>query len=98
MPGTFNAAHLSVYPGATGVTVTLTGSGTTWVSSAPTFTLSGGTGASITGQVITDDTHATVMLSAGSALGLLTLTDPSSSSTATVQVKPRARWVPPRRR
>lgn len=71
---------------STGNVVTLTGVGTTWLSSAPTFQLSGGTGASITAQSIISDTSATITVSAGSAVATLTITDPSTGGTDTIDV------------
>lgn len=69
--------------------VTLIGSGTSWISGTPCvpiFTLSGGTGASIVSQTVTDSTHATITINAGSANGTLVITDPSTNSTAPITV------------
>lgn len=68
------------------VSVTITGVGTNWLTSNPTFTVSGGTGASITSRTINSDTSATITLSVGSASGTLTITDPSSNNTASFLV------------
>ncbi|MEO6810622.1 MAG: hypothetical protein ABI353_16015 [Isosphaeraceae bacterium] len=100
MPDLF-AAHLPLAPGNTGSTVRLTSPGATWTPGSPgspTFTLAGGTGASILTQQIDDATHATLTVACGTAPGLLTIGDPSTSSTATIQIKPRLRWSPPRNR
>ena len=75
--------------GSTGAVVTLTGTGTAWTSGtpgAPAFTLSGGTGASITSQSVTDATHASITVSAGSTSGTLTVTDPTTGATAQISV------------
>jgi hypothetical protein len=69
-------------------TLTLTGTGTGWKAAtpgAPTFSVSGGTGASVSGQVIAGYNAATLTLNPGSAAGTLTITDPSGG-TATVTV------------
>lgn len=71
---------------STGNTVVVTGTGTTWSTSAPTFSLTGGAGASISAQTIDSDTQATLSLSAGSLAGALVVHDPSSSSTASLSV------------
>ena len=52
----------------------------------PTFTMSGGTGGSRTSQTITSTTQATIMVNAGSALGTLTITDPSTGRTTNISV------------
>lgn len=86
---TFNLSPTSIYKASTGNTITLTGTGTAWSAGTPgtpTFTLSGGTGASITAQVVASATSATITVSAGSATGTLTITDPSTSLTATITV------------
>ncbi len=77
-------AHLS-----TTITVVVNGVGTAWTPGTPgtpTFTLSGGTGASISGQVVNSATKATLTIVTGTGLGLLTITDPSTGSTATIDV------------
>lgn len=71
---------------STGNVIALTGTNTLWATDSPTFSLSGGTGASITAQNITTETAATVTISAGSATGTLTITDPSTGATTTVTV------------
>ena len=79
----------TVIQNSTNNSVTITGTNTSWTSGtpgSPTFTVSGGTGASITAQTITSATSATLTLSAGSALGALTITDPSTSTTASITV------------
>ncbi len=84
-----NAFPTTVNMNITGNVITLSGTGTSWTAGTPgtpTFTLSGGTGASITSQTITDATHATITLNAGSATGALTITDPSTSATTSVTV------------
>ena len=83
------ASPSTIVKSTTGNVITLTGTGTSWTAGtpgSPTFTLSGGTGASITAQSVVSSTSATVTLTAGSATGALTITDPSTSATATVTV------------
>lgn len=56
-----------------------------WVSGTTTFTGSGLAGTTITGQSITDTTHATVDVATGSTAGTLTITDQNGNRGA-VQV------------
>jgi hypothetical protein len=68
-------------------TVTLTGAGTNWLTSHPVFTLSGGTGASITNVVYQSDTQAQAILNSGTQPGVsLMIGDPTTGATATVTV------------
>jgi hypothetical protein len=93
--------HMPIYPTSGHFTANLIGTGTAWTSGtpgAPTFTLAGGTGASIVSQTVVDASHAVLVLAGGTALGLLTITDPSTSTTATIHVKERLRWFPMRHR
>lgn len=53
---------------------------------SPIFVLTGGTGASITTQTVTDATHVTLTISAGSADATLTITDPDTGATALLTV------------
>ncbi len=72
-------------------TVTATGTNTLWSSeSASTlFSVSGGTGASISGTPsVTSNTAATFSLVDGSAAGTLTITDAPTTDTATFSVTP----------
>jgi hypothetical protein len=83
------ASPTSITQNSTGNTIAITGTNTTWsggTPGTPTFTLSGGTGASITAQSVADATHATLTLAAGSSPGTLAITDPSSGATTTVAV------------
>jgi hypothetical protein len=86
----FSAAPSRIDVGSTGNVITLTGNYTLWQTDSPTFTLSGGSGASITGQSIIDQTTATITVTAGSAGGALIITDPHPPSTgATVAISVR---------
>jgi hypothetical protein len=89
---------LSPSSGASGGSgsVTATGVNTVWTqeTAASLFTLSGGTGASISSINVTTDTAATFTLNRGSATATLTVDDASSSaagSSAAFQVDP---WDP----
>jgi hypothetical protein len=83
---------LSPSSGSTGAsqTVDVTGTDTAWLSETASglFTVSGGTGASITGGsiVVADDTHAHFTLVNGSAAATLTVTETVSGATATFTV------------
>lgn len=65
--------------GATGVVLTANGSGTTW-SGTPFSISSGGCGASITAQSVTNTTTASITLTAGTCTGVITLSDGSTTT------------------
>lgn len=75
----------------TTATVNVLGIGTAF-SGSP-FTLSGGSGASIVSQNVTDSTHATLSINAGTASGNLTLTDTGSGSTVVIPVAQYSRTL-----
>ncbi len=78
--GTFTLDRTFDYAdGQTGHVVTLTGSGTSWLTSTPVFSVSGPTGVSKTAQSIISDTSATVTITYGTTAGAVTITDPVSS-------------------
>jgi hypothetical protein len=81
---TSQVPSVSVTPDAfdTGVAGTLTfaGTATAWRTGAPTFTVSGGTGASIGSPTFTAVDAATATLTPGSAAGTLTITDPTGGT------------------
>lgn len=81
---TMSASPSSVIVSSTGNSLIVTGVSTSF-SGSP-FTLSGGTGASITSQSVAYGTSATVVINAGSALGTLTLTDTGSGATCAITV------------
>jgi hypothetical protein len=86
---TITLGTLTIVAGETGVSVSVTGANTSWSAGTPgtpTFGLTGGTGASITAQVVNSGTSATLTVTAGSAAGTLTVTDPSTGATATITV------------
>lgn len=86
---TFTLSPSYILKGSTGNLITLTGTNTTWsvgTPGSPTFSLSGGTSASITVQTVTSSSAATLTVSAGSATGTLAITDPSSGTTANITV------------
>lgn len=67
------------------VAMTATGAGTSWVNGTTTFSVSGGSGASISGLSINNSTQvASFTLNTGTQAGLLTITDSSDSLSATV--------------
>jgi lysophospholipase L1-like esterase len=73
----------------TGNSVLITGTNTAWTAGtpgSPAFTLSGGSGASITAQAVTSSSSATLTITAGSSTGTLTITDPSTGATTNVSV------------
>ena len=85
-------ASLLVSPLKTGLNqvgrvLNLTGFGTAWTSTNPTFTMTGGpSGSSITGQSILNDTTATITITTGSVAGVATITDPSTTATFNIRL------------
>ena len=79
---------ISPTSGNTGTTptITATGTNTLWTheTASTLFTLSGGTGASISLTSVTSDTAATFTLTVGSAPGTLTITDAPTGDTASL--------------
>lgn len=74
----------------TTITVGLIGTGTAWTPGTPgtpVFTLTGGTGASITSQTVNTATTATLTINTGTALGNLTITDPSTNATQLLTIE-----------
>jgi hypothetical protein len=81
---TLSASPSTFVPQTDGNVITLTGVGTSWTSTNPTFTLAAtGYGVSITGQAIISDTSVTITVNAGS-VGVITITDPSTGDTCTL--------------
>lgn len=76
----------------TPATVTATGSGTAWTSST-VFSVTGGTGASISANNNVSATSQTFTLNPGSATGTLTISNNTDSATATVTVSPPSALV-----
>jgi hypothetical protein len=64
-------------------TVTWTGGGTFWTSSAPTFTPTGVAGVSVGSVTVTSDTSASATVTTGPTGGTITWTDSTTSATAT---------------
>jgi len=81
-----NAQTLSLAPGAIATsnttTVTFSGGGTLWLSSAPTFTPSGVTGVSCGSITVQSNTLATAPVTTGVSTGNVTWTDSTTSATA----------------
>lgn len=87
---TMTASPATVVESQSGVTISLTGTNTSWTAGtpgSPTFTASAGT---ITDQSVQSATAATLTYTAPATAGNVTITDPSSSATATVAVDPAA--------
>lgn len=89
---TVGAGALAISPTSgntsTTPTLSLTGTNTVWTqeTAAGLFSVSGGTGSSIATPTITTDTAGTAVLTVGSTSGNLTVTDNSTSATATFSV------------
>lgn len=84
-----SASPSSIIQNTNGNTVTITGTNTSWTAGTPgtpTFTLTGGTGASIISQTIISNTSATLTINAGSATGTLTINDPNNNVTTNIIV------------
>lgn len=73
--------------GAGPTEVILEGYITDWVSEPPVIELTGGVEAEITEQEVLSTTELRLLLDPGTAGGLLTLTDPTTSATCTVDVE-----------
>jgi hypothetical protein len=87
--GSLAASPTTALEGSTGNVVTLTCVGCTWTPGtpgSPTFTLSGGTGASITAQHVLTATTATVTITAGTASGPLAVNDPVTGNSALLSI------------
>jgi hypothetical protein len=87
---TLSIAPARISPGKT-TTVTLFGTGTSWLTAAPTFTATGApTGDvswSLTPTVLTDTT-ATLAITTGTIRGAVTFTDSTTTATTTMNVAP----------
>jgi len=70
---------IQVITSTTGNTMLVRGNVQTWLSSPPTFTVSGVTGVSITATTVTSNTTATITVTAGSNTGTVTLSDTNAS-------------------
>jgi hypothetical protein len=66
------------------ITLTLTGTGTSWASGSTTFTVSGVSGVTKVSQSISSATSATLVVTTGSGTGTLTVSDGTNSNTVTV--------------
>jgi hypothetical protein len=66
--------------------VTLTGVGTLWSTSAPTFTPSGVAGVSVGTATVVNNTTATATITTGAAMGTVTFADSTTSATSTANV------------
>jgi len=87
--GSLSSNTSSIIEGSTGNIITITGTNTSWTIGSPgipTFTISGGSGSSITAQTVTSSTSVTLTVTAGSSTGTLTITDPSTGATIIVTV------------
>ena len=66
------------------IAIALAGTGTAWSTVAPTFSVSGVTGASLSSHAVASDTSATLQVKTGSGTGPLTISDGSRSTTIAV--------------
>jgi len=65
--------------------VTFTGTGTVWLSGAPTFAMTGA-GNSVGSIVVVDDTHCRAVVTCGSTNGPFVITDSTTSATCTFTI------------
>jgi hypothetical protein len=85
MATTFSVSPTTGYSGAK-LAVTATGSSTSWLSGT-VFSVTGGTGATISGTVVnTGAQTATFTLYVGTAAGTLTIADDADAATATIAI------------
>ena len=93
---TVGTASITISPtsGGTGTTPTITATGTNTVWTLETastlFSVSGGTGASISSISVTSNTAATFTLTVGTGTGTLTITDAPTGDTASFTAAPGA--------
>lgn len=90
-------SRIPAHPASTTRTVTFIGIGTSWLSSAPTFTPSGVSGVSCGTVTVVSDTKATAPVTTGTATGTATWTDSTTSATARQAVGASALHFVPRR-
>ena len=78
--------------------LTFTGTGTSWLTSAPTFTPSGLAGVSLSGLTVQSNTIATATATYASNRGTVTWTDSTTAATWNQHVGTLPHWVPRRGR
>ncbi len=78
-----------------GLTVVVTGTGSIWNTNAPTFTLTGLSGSSITLQVVNSDTQVTLTLTTGTIFGTATVTETLQSETSSLVIGAATTWCEP---
>lgn len=77
------------------VIVTSSGSGyTPGTPGSPSFSVTGGTGASVSSQVVTANNTATLQIATGSATGVLTISDGTDTATITLRPSTWHKWYP----
>jgi hypothetical protein len=102
--GAIIVASITANPGSIKVsttqTITIAGTGTTFTTTAPVFSIAGVAGVSITGGslVVIDNTHATIQIVSGTTRGTATITDATSGATAPLRIGKRLTplWAPHR--
>lgn len=77
--------------------VTFIGSGTSWLSDAPTFTPTGVSGISVGAVTVLSDTVATAPVTYDTATGTATWEDSTTSETVNQLVGTIPKWAPRRR-
>jgi len=83
---------VSAVVGTSSLAIIATGVGTSW-SGGTTFTISGGTGTSIVSQSNVNTTTQDITINVGSAVGTLTLTDPTTGNIAYFFVLPQQQVI-----
>jgi hypothetical protein len=102
--GSIVMASITANPGSIKVsttqTITIAGTGTTFTTTAPVFSIAGVAGVSITGGslAVIDNTHATIQIVSGTTRGTATITDATSGATASLRIGKRLTplWAPHR--
>jgi hypothetical protein len=97
-------ATITANPGSIKVsttqTITIAGTGTTFTTTAPVFSIAGVAGVTITGGslAVIDNTHATIQIVSGTTRGTATITDATSGATAPLRIGKRLTplWAPHR--
>jgi hypothetical protein len=102
--GVASVATITANPGSIKVsttqTITIAGTGTTFTTTAPVFSIAGVAGVTITGGslAVIDNTHATIQIVSGTTRGTATITDATSGATAPLRIGKRLTplWAPHR--
>jgi hypothetical protein len=83
---TIAANPIGMAPSSSSSVVTFNGVGTSWLTTAPILSISGGTGASISSPTVVNNTTCTALVTPGTTLGTLTVTESTNSQFCPIYV------------